>query len=69
MDFTDVVIVFVKRNSYRFYFGYMNKEEAVNLLRNANLTEKSRKFYSTYFFNNIYFHNIYSLYKRWIKKL
>ena len=40
--FNDVAIVFVKRNDYRFHFWYMRKDEAINLLRNADFTEKRR---------------------------
>ena len=33
--------VSVKGNDYRIYVWYMNKDEAMYLLRNAGLTEKS----------------------------
>ena len=51
-DFKDVAIVTVKGNKYRILFLYMSKDEAINLLRNGNLTENSRlltqKFFTTY---------------------
>ena len=42
MSFTDVVIGSVKANDYRIHFWYMSKDEAINLLRNTDFTEKSR---------------------------
>ena len=40
MRFNDVPIVSTKGNDYRIQFWYINKYEAVNLLRNSDLTEK-----------------------------
>ena len=37
----DVAIVSVKGNDYRIQFWYMSKDEAINILRNPDLTEKS----------------------------
>ena len=34
-------IISVKGNDYGIHFWYMSKYEAINLLRNADLTEKS----------------------------
>ena len=42
INFNDAVIVTVKRNDYRIHFLYMSKDKSINLLKNANLTEKSR---------------------------
>ena len=42
MSFTDVAIGSVKANDYRIHFWYMSKDEAINLLRNTDFTEKSR---------------------------
>ena len=42
MSFNNVVIVTVKGNYCRIHFLYMSKNEAINLLRNADLTGKSR---------------------------
>ena len=41
LSFNDVAIVSVKDNDYRIHFWYMGRNKAVNLLRNANLTEES----------------------------
>ena len=38
MNFNNVSIVAVKENEYRIHLLYMSKEEAANLLRNADLT-------------------------------
>ena len=43
MNFNGVAIRAVKGNDYRIHFLYMSKDEAINLLRNVDLTEKSRK--------------------------
>ena len=43
MSFNDVSIVSVKYNNYKIHFWYMNKDEVINLLRNAGLTETSGK--------------------------
>ena len=42
MSFKDVVIVTVKGNYCRIHSLYMTKNEAMDLLRNADLTGKSR---------------------------
>ena len=42
ISFNHVAIVFVKGNHYRIHFLYMNKDEAINLLKHADLREKSR---------------------------
>ena len=44
VSFIDVAIVFLKENCYLIYFWYINKDEAINLLRNANLTEKAEHY-------------------------
>ena len=41
MSFNNAAIVAVKRNNYRIIFLYMSNDEAIYLLRNADLTEKS----------------------------
>ena len=41
-SFDDVVIVIsVKENDHRIYFLQMSEDKAINLLRNADSTEKS----------------------------
>ena len=49
MSFKDVAIVSVKGNDYRIHFLYMSKDESINVLTNADLTEKSER-YETLFF-------------------
>ena len=39
--FNDLAIVSVKENDYRIHFCYLSKDEAINFLANADLTEKS----------------------------
>ena len=46
MIFNDVAIVNVKGNDYRIHFSYMSKYEARKLLRNADLTEKTKALYN-----------------------
>ena len=42
INFNDVTIVTVKRSDYRVHFLYMSKDEAINLIRNADLTKQNR---------------------------
>ena len=42
MSFNDVAIVTVKGNYYRVHFLYMSKDKVMKLLRNADLTEKTK---------------------------
>ena len=44
MSFNDFAIGTVTGNYYRIHFLYMSKDEAIILLRNANLTEKNATF-------------------------
>ena len=41
ISFNDVAIISVKWIDYRIHFWYISKDEAINVLRSANLTEKS----------------------------
>ena len=41
MDFNDVAIVSVKGSDYKIHFWYMSKDDAINVMRNSNLNEKS----------------------------
>ena len=41
MSFNDVAIVSVKGNDYRIHFWYMSKDGAIDLLKDADLTEKN----------------------------
>ena len=40
MSFNDVATVYVKDNSYRIYFWYMIKDDAINIINNSNLVDK-----------------------------
>ena len=42
ISFNDVATVSVKGNDYRIHFWYISKDEPINVLKNADLTEKSR---------------------------
>ena len=42
MNINDVAIVSVKGNDYRIHFWYMSKNVAINLFRNAKLSEKKK---------------------------
>ena len=41
MNFNDMVIVPVKGNEYRIHFWYMRKDDAINIMKNSDLNEKS----------------------------
>ena len=45
MNFNDVAIVSIKRNDYKILFWYMSKDDAVNIMKNSNLNEKTRSLY------------------------
>ena len=36
MSFNDVAIAFVKGSDYRIHFWYMNKNDAINIMKNSN---------------------------------
>ena len=40
MNFNDVAIVFVKGSGYRIHFQYINKNDAINIMKNSDLNEK-----------------------------
>ena len=40
MSFNDAAILSIEGNDYRIHFFYMSKDEVINLLRHADLTEK-----------------------------
>ena len=44
MNFNDVAIVSIKGNYYRIPFWDMSKDEAVSIMYNSNLNEKTRFF-------------------------
>ena len=41
MNFNDLAVVSVKGSDYRIHFWYMNKNDAINIMKNSNLNEKS----------------------------
>ena len=41
MNFNDVDIFSVKGIEYRILFWYMSKDDAINIMKNSNLNEKS----------------------------
>ena len=41
MNFNDAAIVSVKGNDYRIHFWYMSKDDAINIMNNSDLSEKS----------------------------
>ena len=42
MKFNDVAIVCIKGNDYRIHFWYMSKDDAISIINNASLNEKTR---------------------------
>ena len=44
MSFNDVTIVYVKGNSYRIYFWYMSKVDAIRMMNNSSLIDKKGNF-------------------------
>ena len=40
MNFNDVAIVSVKRINWRIHFWYMNKNDALDIMKNSNLNKK-----------------------------
>ena len=41
MNFNDVTIVSIKGNDCRIHFWYMGKDDAINIMNNSNLNEKT----------------------------
>ena len=42
MNFNDVAIVSIKGSHYRNDFWYMSKDDAISIMNNSNLNEKTR---------------------------
>ena len=42
-NLSDIAVLNIKRSHYRCIISLISKNEAINLLQNADLTEKSRK--------------------------
>ena len=41
MNFNDVAIVAIKRNDYRIHFWFMTKVDAISIMNNSSLNEKT----------------------------
>ena len=41
MNFNGFAIVSIKENDYRIHFWYMSKDEAISIMGNSNLNEKT----------------------------
>ena len=41
MNLNNVYIVSIKGTDYRIHFWYMSKDDAINVMKNSNLNEKS----------------------------
>ena len=41
MNFNDVAIGSIKENDYKIHFWYMRKDDALNIMKNSNLIEKT----------------------------
>ena len=41
INFNDVVIASIKGNNYRIHFWQISKNDAINVMKNSNLNEKS----------------------------
>ena len=54
----DVTIASVKGNDYRIHFWYMRKNDAISIMHNSNLSDKTG---TLYFF--------FTIYKKWAKRL
>ena len=41
MNFNDIAIISIKGNDYRIHFWYMSKDEAISVMHNSTLNEKT----------------------------
>ena len=41
MNFNDVTVFSIKGSDYRIHFCYMSKDDAISIVNNSNLNEKS----------------------------
>ena len=41
MNFNDVAIVTIKGNNYKIHFWYMSKNDAINIMNDSSLNEKT----------------------------
>ena len=40
MSFNNVTLVYVKESAYRINFGYMSKDDAINIMNDSNLIDE-----------------------------
>ena len=40
MSFNNVAIFYVKGSAYRIHFGYLSKDDAINIINGSNLIDK-----------------------------
>ena len=45
MNFNDVAIVSIKLSDYRIYFWHMSKDDAISIINNSSLNEKTGSLY------------------------
>ena len=45
INFNDVAITSIKGNDYRIHFWYMSKDDAISIMNNSNLNEKTGALY------------------------
>ena len=57
MNFNVVAIVSVKRSDYRILFLYMSKNDAINIMKNSDLNEKSVSLSFFFFFFFVIYEN------------
>ena len=41
MSFNDVAVVSIKGSDYRTHFWYMSKDDAISIMHNSNLSDKT----------------------------
>ena len=44
MNFNDVAVVSIKGNDFRIHFWYMSKDDAISIINNSSLNEKTGLF-------------------------
>ena len=40
VGFNNIAIVYIKGSAYRIHFGYMSKDDAINIMNGSNLVDK-----------------------------
>ena len=48
MSFNDVAVVYVRGSTYRIYFWYMRKDDAISIINISNLNDKNGVFFIVY---------------------